>query len=143
MKLHHRAICFIAGFLACILIFNHMRRRPSPPHVPALYDVPQSEATPNLNVHGRSRITYDELQDVIAQYLQQNASCSESTSRVTINPFAAGVKGYLTVNPEVQEAGCVDIHFSAVNLPKTALVSYQGSGNTWTRHLIQQLTGEG
>ncbi|ESP05360.1 hypothetical protein LOTGIDRAFT_102906 [Lottia gigantea] len=27
------------------------------------------------------------------------------------------------------------------NLPKTALVSFPGSGNTWLRHMIQQVTG--
>ena len=31
--------------------------------------------------------------------------------------------------------------FAPVPLPVTALASVQGSGNTWLRHLLQQLTG--
>ena len=31
--------------------------------------------------------------------------------------------------------------FSELKLPKTALVSYPGSGSTWVRHIVQQLTG--
>lgn len=33
------------------------------------------------------------------------------------------------------------IHLSSKVLPVTGLVSFPGSGNTWTRHLIQQMTG--
>ncbi|KAK3097608.1 hypothetical protein FSP39_011358 [Pinctada imbricata] len=32
-------------------------------------------------------------------------------------------------------------NFSEVPLPKTALASFPGSGNTWLRHLLQQATG--
>jgi hypothetical protein len=31
--------------------------------------------------------------------------------------------------------------FSELKLPKTALVSYPGSGSAWVRHIVQQLTG--
>ena len=31
---------------------------------------------------------------------------------------------------------------SSKRLPVTALVSFPASGNTWTRHLLQQLTGK-
>ena len=33
------------------------------------------------------------------------------------------------------------VHLSARPLPLTGLVSFPGSGNTWVRHLVQQLTG--
>ncbi|KAI0242306.1 WSC domain-containing protein 2 [Lamellibrachia satsuma] len=36
---------------------------------------------------------------------------------------------------------CPKLHFSRRHLPATALASFPGSGNTWTRHLIQQATG--
>ncbi|XP_046563244.1 WSCD family member AGAP003962-like [Haliotis rubra] len=36
---------------------------------------------------------------------------------------------------------CPSVRLSSKVLPNIALVSYPGSGNTWTRHLIQQLTG--
>lgn len=34
-----------------------------------------------------------------------------------------------------------DVKLSEKLLPYTGLVSFPGSGNTWTRHLIQQVTG--
>ncbi|CAH1775991.1 unnamed protein product, partial [Owenia fusiformis] len=36
---------------------------------------------------------------------------------------------------------CQQLRFSRKALLKTALFSYPGSGNTWLRHLIQQITG--
>ena len=39
------------------------------------------------------------------------------------------------------EQNCLALHFSATKLPRTALASFPGSGNTWTRHLLQQATG--
>ncbi|CAH1800959.1 unnamed protein product, partial [Owenia fusiformis] len=36
---------------------------------------------------------------------------------------------------------CQPIKFSDTPLPLTALYSWPGSGNTWVRHLLQQLTG--
>ncbi|XP_067655941.1 WSCD family member CG9164-like [Haliotis asinina] len=39
-------------------------------------------------------------------------------------------------------SGCRSgIRFSARPLPLTALASFPGTGNTWTRHLIEQMTG--
>lgn len=37
---------------------------------------------------------------------------------------------------------CGNVSFSKTVLPVTALVSYPGSGNTWLRHLIQEVTGK-
>ena len=37
---------------------------------------------------------------------------------------------------------CTEVGFSKEKLPFTALASIPGSGNTWTRHLIQLITGE-
>ena len=39
------------------------------------------------------------------------------------------------------EENCLALHFSDTKLPRTALASFPGSGNTWTRHLLQQATG--
>ncbi|XP_064612581.1 WSCD family member AAEL009094-like [Liolophura sinensis] len=36
---------------------------------------------------------------------------------------------------------CQTVTYSRTPLPRTALYSYPGSGNTWLRHLIQQATG--
>ena len=37
---------------------------------------------------------------------------------------------------------CRDVGFSKKVLPRTALASFPGSGNTWVRHLLQQATGK-
>ena len=55
-----------------------------------------------------------------------------------INPFATGIPSTLQYTRDNE---CAPLHFSSVALKKTALASYPGSGNTWHRHLIQQLTG--
>ena len=39
------------------------------------------------------------------------------------------------------ETDCFQIEFSKQPLPRVALASFPGSGNTWTRHLIQQVSG--
>lgn len=36
----------------------------------------------------------------------------------------------------------ITIRLAEERLPKTGLVSFPGSGNTWTRHLLQQVSGE-
>ena len=37
---------------------------------------------------------------------------------------------------------CQAVGFSKTALPRTALASFPGSGNTWVRHLLQQATGK-
>ena len=37
---------------------------------------------------------------------------------------------------------CTVPHFAKPPLPVTALASVPGSGNTWTRHLLEQATGK-
>ena len=36
----------------------------------------------------------------------------------------------------------VEPKLSRISLPVTGLISFPGAGNTWTRHLIQQASGE-
>ena len=38
--------------------------------------------------------------------------------------------------------GCTHIGFSKTPLPLTALASIPGAGNTWTRHIIEMITGD-
>ena len=44
---------------------------------------------------------------------------------------------------KIEDDNCTkkEIKLSRTKLPITGLVSFPGSGNTWTRHLIQQMTG--
>ncbi|XP_060603790.1 WSCD family member GA21586-like [Ruditapes philippinarum] len=48
-------------------------------------------------------------------------------------------------NSKTEADNCTkkEVLLSQTNLPITGLVSFPGSGNTWTRHLIQQMTGIG
>ena len=70
--------------------------------------------------------------------------------KAVINPFAEGfpasqdawkIKSQLEGN-QTGSRECSRWHFSSVALWRTALASHPGSGNTWTRYLIQQLTGQ-
>ena len=43
----------------------------------------------------------------------------------------------------VYEESCFALKFSTHHrFPKTALASHPGSGSTWSRHLIQQISGK-
>ena len=42
----------------------------------------------------------------------------------------------------IKRKNCTDIRYSPFPLPKTALASFPGSGNTWARHLIQLASGK-
>jgi hypothetical protein len=46
-------------------------------------------------------------------------------------------------NSKTEADNCTkkEVVLSQTNLSITGLVSFPGSGNTWTRHLIQQMTG--
>jgi hypothetical protein len=46
-------------------------------------------------------------------------------------------------NSETETGKCTkkEVVLSQTQMPITGLVSFPGSGNTWTRHLIQQMTG--
>ena len=44
-------------------------------------------------------------------------------------------------NGSVYHTPCTDLSLSPTPLPITALASFPGSGNTWIRHLIQEVTG--
>ena len=45
-------------------------------------------------------------------------------------------------NPRLKgRKNCTERSFSKVPLPVTALASIPGSGNTWSRHLIESITG--
>ncbi|XP_067666102.1 WSCD family member AGAP003962-like [Haliotis asinina] len=48
---------------------------------------------------------------------------------------------FLAHNSNGSVPHCPSVRLSSRVLPNIALVSYPGSGNTWTRHLIQQMTG--
>ena len=64
---------------------------------------------------------------------------------VTINPFLRFPRPFgskYKSKTETIPRDCSSIWYSDVALPAVALASAPGSGNTWLRHLIQQLTGK-
>ena len=42
----------------------------------------------------------------------------------------------------IKRSNCTHVKYSKLPLPKTALASFPGSGNTWARHIIQLASGE-
>ncbi len=66
-------------------------------------------------------------------------NCARRYSYVKINPFE---QDHLDKNEiDANGSACANRHFSKHDLPTTALASFPGCGNTWVRHLIEQLTG--
>lgn len=63
------------------------------------------------------------------------------TSDIDIDPLRIASPYYIMKIPP--NSTCVERvpAFSETKLPLTALVSYPGSGSTWLRHIVQQLTG--
>ena len=71
-----------------------------------------------------------------------NGTCRAFTD-VEIDPYENGGPNRSGNRAGIYE-DCAPMHFRSLTrpLPITALASAPGSGNTWVRHLIQQLTGE-
>ena len=63
---------------------------------------------------------------------------------LTIDPYNMTGQSMQDILPDilVWNETCLPLKFPVESLPRTALASHPGSGNTWTRNLIQQLTGE-
>lgn len=48
---------------------------------------------------------------------------------------------YMKYMKNPQKTICKDVKLAKKPLPAVGLVSFPGSGNTWTRQLIQEMTG--
>ena len=69
----------------------------------------------------------------------KRGSCNKFT--VEIDPYEEGPSNEKLSGGLYPD--CAEIHFSYSNrLPTVALATAPGSGSTWVRHLIQQLTGK-
>ena len=80
---------------------------------------------------------HTEMQIKAAQRTQCNAPV------IDINPYNISGQEIQNILPRIPvwNGSCVPLKFTNVRLPTTALASHPGSGNTWSRYLIQQLTG--
>ena len=68
-------------------------------------------------------------------------SCNEPVTRLDpYNISGSPIQKFLPEIP-VLNGSCIPLKFPDEALPRVALASHPGSGNTWTRHLIQQLSG--
>ena len=65
------------------------------------------------------------------QHQELKCESSPDERKSTMGSFDAGKKRY----------HCQIVKFANPSLPVTALASYEGSGNTWARHLLQEATG--
>ena len=80
----------------------------------------------------------------------ENSELKDSfvNNKQIIYPYETGIPMSYALKDAIRELGlnvtpdqCGKWHFSKVPLIRTALASFPGSGNTWTRYLIQKLTG--
>ena len=70
---------------------------------------------------------------------------AQNCPALCFDPYALKGTPVQAYNAElpVYEESCLPLKFSTHHrFPKTALVSHPGSGNTWSRHLIQQISGK-
>ena len=135
MKLYKRyfLLLVLIIFISLYLIFYHFKEESSSGI--SNYDFTlEKQRSVSTSIDPRN------ITRLLDQFTNQNVSCFKS--KVKINPFVDGPHGLPTLSPDKQLGNCVKVHFSPVDLPRTALASYQGSGNTWLRHLIHELTGE-
>ncbi|XP_046363397.2 WSCD family member CG9164-like [Haliotis rufescens] len=67
-------------------------------------------------------------------------SYTENTSRINMKTRVAS-SSVLLPSVAKKDIECPKVSLSKKPLPLTVLVSFPGSGNTWTRHLLEQMTG--
>ena len=84
------------------------------------------------------RLVHSTTQLPVRVHNYDTVHCNRSRQSTNIMPELSlkGSQKFLS------NASCVKLGFSPTPLPITALASQPDSGNTWTRHLIQQLTGK-
>ena len=106
-----------------------------------LYSVYLSNITDRL----RGNTNVESLLSRIAAKVRSMDKHTKNCPKVIFDPYI--IKG-LPVQVfrrelAVWNKSCMPLKFSeTVKFPHTALASHPGSGNTWSRHLIQQLTGQ-
>ena len=71
----------------------------------------------------------------------RNASMTGGVNRTDARNASRIVK-HRTVPDKNTSSPCGELTFRPCCWPLTALASFPGSGNTWTRHLMQQASGE-
>ena len=71
----------------------------------------------------------------------RNASMTGGVNRTDARNTSRIVK-HRTVPDKNTSSPCGELTFRPCCWPLTALASFSGSGNTWTRHLMQQASGE-
>ena len=87
----------------------------------------------------KAKLHNKNIKDTMAAKMWRLQHCEKTRNKEIIDPFESGIP---FPKPYDSSKDCVNLHFSLCPLVKTALASYPGSGTTWHRYLIQQLTGK-
>jgi hypothetical protein len=127
------ALKFLTAFLLISLMIQYDRkyvRQSDPPPVPKPREEGSQGAVGAVGSEEAKAPTY--------------AACKENT-KASFNPYTIQGLPIQHFEPGFAkyETSCLPLKFStSYKFPKTVLASHPGSGNTWSRHLIQQLTGK-
>ena len=106
----------------------------------------QNNKTEHFDRNGRPELYSETNSSERKQKILDKNRNSVYSQRSSIAITKQGTKGHHTASNashylQINRSSCVPLHYSRTDLPLVLLVSFPGSGNTWTRHLIQQATG--
>ena len=108
---------------------NGMKQHDNDPHLNNA-DQPPSNSDKSLSAKERIKSVDAKTQNCI---------------KLPYNPYTISGISVQAFRPKLKvwDQSCIPLKFSrTMKFPKTALASHPGSGSTWSRHLIQQLTGQ-
>ena len=76
---------------------------------------------------------------------QNSQELKKSLWKIQIDPYSEQgyrIQRYTTYKVEEWKDSCLTLKFTKRKLPLTALASHPGTGNTWLRYLLQQMSGK-
>ncbi|CAH1780855.1 unnamed protein product, partial [Owenia fusiformis] len=128
-------LIFIALTFCCIMLLNKMLLQKDVTNVQEMFTKQLNEGKQPKYVTVVSRSFSQDTEN-------DNASKFE-VSKETVDGSTSVVHSEIQYKCQPTDliSTCQPLHYSKRLLPVTALYSFPGSGNTWMRHLIQQITG--
>ncbi|CAH1780237.1 unnamed protein product [Owenia fusiformis] len=121
--------------VCCIVLINKQLFQDNMINAPEMLLKQSNERTQSTYLTGVSKGVYNDAIDNNAGNFKAAKDTSGGNTNVTHN------ETQYKCQPTDSNRTCQPLEFSERLLPMTALYSFPGSGNTWARHLIQQITG--
>ena len=150
-----KQICYIWAFFICFALivsydnyfkYNEKHKRRTSKEYGHYHEgarsisqltVNYNERFPNEYKTNMSKFTNTKLVDIGEKLSNQDKWINIDSSKEWININCS--KEHVKFNSS--NCRLKNVTLSRISLPITGLVSFPGSGNTWVRHLIQQMTG--